>query len=283
MAGEITSLGALTGANTASGDLLEIVDVSDTSMAASGTNKRITRDELRKAVAPAATPDALTGSPTLKFWYKASTIGIADGASVSSWSDSGPNGYTLTQGTGSKQPVYNASHSMFNGQAAVKFDGTDDSLNSLSNGASSMTTYSAFIVCHFNTVATSNFMLDARGSGYVDLIVDGAQALGAQWGVPTSGAASNRTDPAGTNLLVLVYDGTYGSLYLNGRPVKRVSGGGAVTPSSIYVGSNADANNYSPSAIAEVGVYSTALSAAQLQQLTNGLAAKYGLGMAVPA
>lgn len=53
---KITDLTAITGANTASGDLIPIVDVSDTSMAASGTTKKITRDELELAL----TADGLT-------------------------------------------------------------------------------------------------------------------------------------------------------------------------------------------------------------------------------
>lgn len=40
MANEITSLAELTSGNLADGDLIEIVDVSDTSMAVTGTNKR---------------------------------------------------------------------------------------------------------------------------------------------------------------------------------------------------------------------------------------------------
>jgi hypothetical protein len=44
---KISALTALTGANSAPGDLLEIVDISDTTMAASGTNKKITREELQ--------------------------------------------------------------------------------------------------------------------------------------------------------------------------------------------------------------------------------------------
>jgi len=46
---KISGLTALTGANTASGDLLTIVDVSDTTMAATGTNKKITLTELQSA------------------------------------------------------------------------------------------------------------------------------------------------------------------------------------------------------------------------------------------
>jgi hypothetical protein len=47
---KITDLASITGANTASGDQLVMVDVSDTSMAASGTDKKITRDELKVAL-----------------------------------------------------------------------------------------------------------------------------------------------------------------------------------------------------------------------------------------
>ena len=53
---KISGLTALTGANTATGDLLEIVDVSDTTMAATGTNKKITRDEMKTALLVAPGP-----------------------------------------------------------------------------------------------------------------------------------------------------------------------------------------------------------------------------------
>lgn len=43
---KVSALTALTGANAAAGDLFNLVDVSDTTMAASGTNKSMTRDEL---------------------------------------------------------------------------------------------------------------------------------------------------------------------------------------------------------------------------------------------
>ena len=43
---KLTDLAALTGAGAASGDLMEVVDISDTTMAATGTNKKITLGEL---------------------------------------------------------------------------------------------------------------------------------------------------------------------------------------------------------------------------------------------
>jgi hypothetical protein len=47
---KVSDLASITGANTAAGDLFMLVDVSDTTMAASGTNKKITRTELASAV-----------------------------------------------------------------------------------------------------------------------------------------------------------------------------------------------------------------------------------------
>lgn len=47
---KITDLTSITGANTATGDLFVVVDISDTTMAASGTDKKITRDELNIAL-----------------------------------------------------------------------------------------------------------------------------------------------------------------------------------------------------------------------------------------
>jgi len=46
MAGKITELTNLTGAAAAAVDLIEAVDVSDTTMAATGTNKKMTFAEL---------------------------------------------------------------------------------------------------------------------------------------------------------------------------------------------------------------------------------------------
>lgn len=48
---KISALTSITGANVAAGDLFTLVDVSDTTMATSGTNKSITRAELAVAVA----------------------------------------------------------------------------------------------------------------------------------------------------------------------------------------------------------------------------------------
>lgn len=53
---KITGLAALTGANLATGDLFEMVDVSDTTMDTTGTNKKMTASELAIGIATVKPP-----------------------------------------------------------------------------------------------------------------------------------------------------------------------------------------------------------------------------------
>lgn len=73
---KLTALTALTGANVASNDVLEITDISDTTMDASGTSKKINASELAAAVFALA---ALFPPHTMHpgFWYNTCQIGQA--------------------------------------------------------------------------------------------------------------------------------------------------------------------------------------------------------------
>jgi len=64
-------------------------------------------------------------SSGLVAWQNARDIVLADGAAVSSWADSGPNGYAATQATGTKQPAYRANAASL-GFPGVQFDGGDN-------------------------------------------------------------------------------------------------------------------------------------------------------------
>jgi hypothetical protein len=57
---KISQLTSLTGANTASGDLVTIVDISDTTMGASGTNKKMTLTEFQASPVSAGTANGVT-------------------------------------------------------------------------------------------------------------------------------------------------------------------------------------------------------------------------------
>lgn len=96
---KITDLAALSGANAATGDLLPVVDVSDTSMAASGTDKKLTLDGLREWFDQ---PVALV--------HTCGTIGQSIAAGTYWWVDGSS---AIASGTGSTTPplflVFNTS------------------------------------------------------------------------------------------------------------------------------------------------------------------------------
>ncbi len=99
--------------------------------------------------APAPTPVPLTVAGLLG-WWKADALALSDNAPVSAWLDSSGNGHTMTQGTGSQQPLYKAT--AINGHPGVRFDGTDDFLTlapAFANGQLSL-----FIVVNRASVAT---------------------------------------------------------------------------------------------------------------------------------
>jgi hypothetical protein len=91
---KITQLTALTGANTAAGDQLAIVDVSDTTMSASGTTKKIALSELQASPISAGTANGvtylngskvLTTGSALQFDGSNLGLGVTPSAWVSGW------------------------------------------------------------------------------------------------------------------------------------------------------------------------------------------------------
>lgn len=104
---KISGLTALTGANTASGDLLTIVDISDTTMAATGTNKSISLTQLQSAPVSAGTANGvlyLNGSKVATsgsaLTFNGSTEVVLDGGSTKGRltlvADNGPNAVLST-------------------------------------------------------------------------------------------------------------------------------------------------------------------------------------------
>ncbi|MCB0355846.1 MAG: hypothetical protein KDD40_02505 [Bdellovibrionales bacterium] len=64
----------------------------------------------------------------LGLWLKASEMGLSDGDPVTSWADLTSYGHNFSQGTSSNKPQYLAN--ILNSKPVVRFDGTDDFLDS---------------------------------------------------------------------------------------------------------------------------------------------------------
>jgi hypothetical protein len=79
---KISQLTSLTGANTASGDLVTIVDISDTTMGASGTNKKMTLTEFQASPVSAGTANGVLYLDGSKVAFSGSALTF-DGTTLS--------------------------------------------------------------------------------------------------------------------------------------------------------------------------------------------------------
>jgi hypothetical protein len=117
--------------------------------------------------APAATVDQGSGafSPDdiagLQGWWKADTIGLADGANVTTWEDSHTSNRDLTGATGQTHET-----NELNGLPVVRFDGVDDMM------ATSTFTWNQpvtlFVLCKFRSSYTAGQIgvLDSAGAAF---------------------------------------------------------------------------------------------------------------------
>lgn len=94
-------------------------------------------------------------------WFR-SDMGITlNGSTVSAWADQSGNGKNLTQGTASNQPTFVSSDSEYNNYGSLSFDGVNDVLTGASFNYGSFT---MFIVGKVTTAAGNGYYY-IRGSG----------------------------------------------------------------------------------------------------------------------
>jgi len=84
-----------------------------------------------------------TGMPDLVAWYKADSLALSNGATVTNWPDDSPNNNDLDNYESA--PIYNSSDALLNGMPSVTYDGNDSNYRSnptgLPVGSSACTTY----------------------------------------------------------------------------------------------------------------------------------------------
>lgn len=102
------------------------------------------------AASAGAAAFAPTDLPNLKVWVEGDKItGLANGASISTLTESSPNATVFTQATGTKQPTY-AAVGVVNGKPAITFDG-GDGLSSASGSLGATCSIYAVVVSTLNS------------------------------------------------------------------------------------------------------------------------------------
>jgi concanavalin A-like lectin/glucanase superfamily protein len=237
-----------------------------------------------EAVGAAAvfSPDDLAG---LEAWYKADAItGLADADPVATWIDSSGNGRDATQATEANKPTYQTAE--LNGLPIVRFDGTDDFLRNTAF-YDFADEYTVFTVAAFASVADTTQALLEVTTGSVNtgfsVLFD---ANGDKWIVQDSTGGVAVSIAGGNDGIFRQRTGivrgsaSESQFYRNGTSIGTAT---YTSPNAnlidvIDIGRLAGLESWSFNGdIAEIIMYSRALSDTERQQVEDYLMDKYAL------
>ena len=229
-------------------------------------------------------PDSLPG---LVFWA-AARLETAYAATdpVGTMTDRSGEGNNLTSAANGNRPTFRAA--VIGTQPVYEFDGTDDNLRNTATGAKTDWTQSdhAIIAVIRPTSVTEEDILASSGAGAGhSLLMAISTGRGHSWRGAGDANAINTTTTLLTNTnYILMYwvSATQNAIYLNGileaGPTNLTGAAGAGTD-QIFVGnrSGAYAGGWYSGNIAEILIYTTAPSDAQMLEISAWLNSIYGI------
>ena len=222
-------------------------------------------------------PSYLSG---LEVWLDASAIeGVAAGGTVSTWDDVSTNGYAFTSSNSAPTLQLN----VFNGYPVVRFDGVDDSVENAAD-ATDVANFSIFAA--FIPQATAgNFFISEKGTGTSVnwyLWYNGALQAGFNNGVGFDDHTTAVTLSSGVGVVwAYVLDDASNLLRMipNSTEDSTDETNSAVTTGSqiVNIASGRDDANFTEVDVAEMLIYSRALSTDETILVLDYLSHKYGV------
>jgi hypothetical protein len=233
--------------------------------------------------------------PTVEAWFKADAItGLPNGATVANWPDTTGNGNNATQSTASRRPTFVTGG--INGLPVVRFTGSNSTYLSFARPVQDDFT----IFCVYRSsqgVGTGTQFY--QGAGLVNgempgVVNDFGMSLNANGkllagtGNPDMTIVSSSSIYTNGQPHIVTFRRTRStgalSLYVDGVSQGSATGGtpSLTSPSQLVLGAQQTLLNYLTGDIAEVKIYSAALSDSERIAEENGLTCKYGLGAGAP-
>ncbi len=235
---------------------------------------------------PLWTPSDL-GTGILTAWYKADSIKLADGSSVSSWSDSSGNGHDAAQATSSRQPTLQANE--LHGRKVVRFDGSNDIVSDGDIADLDVGTGDIWLACVFKSTDDSgaqNFFEKGATSFGLRCLSNGVLqfTLGATTNTPLQSAGNwSRTEFV---LATASRVSANANGFVNGSAstTTNQTNTGSISNSDVFdIGARAVGAGTLTGDIAEILVGGATLTDADRQKVEGYLAHKYGLNANLPS
>lgn len=231
----------------------------------------------------------------LQLWMKADSLNLADGTAVSTWTDSSTNSFTATQ-VGAARPTFKTN--ILNGKPVIRFDRTQSQYLDLGSVLSKSANFSYFavykttdinqvqgvfgglaccaITARWATLEISRNVVgsvnsyNSNGSNYSDAYTSSAVLTNNTFYI-TSSVYTN-----GSNYPLIYMNGVAPAISGMNSGAYATSNSGANEPFSIGRWGNYNAE-YFAGDVAEIIIYSKALSDAERLRIEGYLKAKYGL------
>lgn len=209
-------------------------------------------------------------------WYDANALtGFSDddpvGGSGSEWTDQTSNGYDLTQGTATRQPLYKTN--IQNGKPGILFDGVNDWINTTSINLTQPT--SIFIVCNPDTGSDNIF--DSNTNGARNTLVESG---GNYLMFAGSGAGTGTSYSTSAQVLMCVFDGSSSVFYFNNDSAVTSLNPGSQGMTGFKLGANETGfGNFFKGYIFEAIVYDSALTSDNWSDLKSYADTEWGLGL----
>jgi hypothetical protein len=216
--------------------------------------------------------------------YDASNItGLADGAAVASWPDSGLSGQAAVQATGANQPIYKTN--VVNGKPVVRFTSTGSQYLLASYASDPIGTGPfTFLAVLFDNNSDGVFS-EMRNSGTGNPIKGHMQGANMRT-LQRNDAGTLLTTPSTVSVngawevVSIVYDGSTVTLRSNGVQGTKVAASGTISTNRLYLGAAQGPATFVSGDIAKFMAIGQAVDAVTLRNLEKSLGARYGITVA---
>jgi hypothetical protein len=213
-------------------------------------------------------------------WLDAETLSGSDGTQISTWADRSGNSRDATQATGGAQPkLYN---NVLNGKKVVRFDGVDDVMEvDLTNPISQPITI--FAVTKQSGLPSVNGRVihssdpNLAGSTFFPLGLNSSGNHLWNFGTDTVTGVSFSSNFA---IYGVIANGSQSATFRNGASLFTGNPGSNGIARYLYVGNLQSGLRGLNGDIAEILIFSTALSALNRQRVERYLGAKYAITVA---
>jgi hypothetical protein len=219
------------------------------------------------AAAAAFAPSDIAG---LQLWCKADALVLNNDDPVTTWTDSSGAGHDLSQSSAGAKPTYKTN--IVNGKPVIRFDGSSDVMAVTYTQLQPVT---AFVIAACDTFAGDNRTLfDGQTINTMIFRIDSATGVTTLY----AGAVLQHTAIVEDTwtILTAVVNGASSKIFVSGG-TPASGDAGAQTFTGLTVGRDGTSTAFWAGDIAEIILYDTSLSNANLNNVGTYLATKYAL------